>query len=323
MNPSQLVGTTLEGKYAIRSVIGEGGFSVVYRGVHLLWGVSVAIKAFEVAESFDVDRKARLVDAFVQEGAILCELSERSSAICQARDLGTITLPSGEWVPYLVLEWLDGDPMDVEMACEWEVGMPPRSLRETVDLLAPIAAALGLAHERGICHLDVKPANLFAVKTEKGEIEALKLLDFGVAKVFRASRKSYQRFEGLRSVTPEYGAPEQFDSSIGPTGPWTDVFALALIAVELLTNRPALEGATHEELRASTMNPRVRPTPGARGAALSGEVEDIFARALAVDPRERYPSANELWAALRSAVALDWAREASRHRFDFPLPAHL
>jgi formylglycine-generating enzyme required for sulfatase activity len=105
----------------------------------------------------------------------------------------------------------------------------------------------------------------------------------------------------IHSFTPSYGAPEQFDSSRGATGPWTDVFALALVAVELMSGRPPLDGTDVPELAAQSMNPDQRPTPMSRGVLVPDRVDDVFRRALAVDPAERHASASELWDALEAA----------------------
>ena len=111
-DPFGLVGKTIAGHYAVEAVVGEGGFSVVYRARHTLWERPVAIKAFRGFEAADAEGRERLLRSFVQEGAILAELSERTTAIVQARDTATLVTPTGDWVPYLVLEWLDGDTLE-------------------------------------------------------------------------------------------------------------------------------------------------------------------------------------------------------------------
>jgi len=111
-DPLGLVGQRIDEKYQIESVVGEGGFAVVYRAQHLIFKRPVAIKAFRAMSDFGVEQRERLLNDFIQEGALLADLSERSAAIIQARDVGTLTTPSGDWVPYMVLEWLDGAPLD-------------------------------------------------------------------------------------------------------------------------------------------------------------------------------------------------------------------
>jgi formylglycine-generating enzyme required for sulfatase activity len=294
----RLVGTTIANKYAVLSVVEEGGFSVVYRAKHLVWNRPVAIKAFKAAQQMNDHGRDELVRSFIREGAILAELSERSTAIVQSRDVGTLTLDSGEWVPYLVLEWLEGDCLDVCLHREQSRKTPPRTLERAVSLLAPVAGALSLAHAKGITHRDIKPGNLF-VLAEGG----MKLLDFGIAKEHtEGTRETAVRKNETRSFTPQYAAPEQFSVGYGPTGPWTDVFALALVLVEMVTGREPLDGPTHEKMAASATDRRVRPTPRMRGIATSDAVEAVFARALAVEPMQRFRSAGDFWWALEHAM---------------------
>ena len=84
----------------------------------------------------------------------MAALSTRSAAIVQARDVGTFTTPDGQWLPYMVLEWLDGQPLDVVLEEESRRDLLPRSLHEALALLDPAAAALAIAHSyrRGACH---------------------------------------------------------------------------------------------------------------------------------------------------------------------------
>src|SRR4051812_6603436 len=106
-DPLGLVGTTIAEKYAIERVVGQGGFATVYRAMHLLWKRPVAVKVFTALGEVAASQRQKLLDDFIQEGALLADLSERTTAICQSRDVGTFTTARGE-TPYMVLEWLDG-----------------------------------------------------------------------------------------------------------------------------------------------------------------------------------------------------------------------
>src|SRR5690606_13171532 len=95
------------------------------------------------------------------------------------------------------------------------------------------------------------------------------------------------------------GAPEQFSRSYGATGPWTDVYAMALILVELLRgDHKALEGETFFELGVASCDPDKRPTPRHHGIDVSDEVEAVFGRALALQPRDRFATMGAFWSAL-------------------------
>jgi len=304
-DPLGLVGTRIDDKYEVESVVGEGGFAIVYRAKHLIFKRYVAIKAFRALTDYSEAERDTLVQAFIQEGALLADLSERSAAIVQARDFGTLTTAKGEWIPYMVLEWLEGASLDAVIERDVAEGVPPRTLEETVKLLEPVAEALALAHKRGVAHRDVKPDNIFVLGDPRGDA-TVKLLDFGIAKVVQDAQKaagSFTKTSGnVTSFTPAYGAPEQFDRSHGATGPWTDVFALALVATQLLTHQAPLQGDTFVQLGFASGNPGKRPTPRSLGASVTDEVEAVFAKALSVHIEERYAGAGEFWNALREAL---------------------
>jgi serine/threonine protein kinase len=104
--------------------------------------------------------------------------------------------------------------------------------------------------------------------------------------------------------TPSYGAPEQFSKTYGITGPWTDVFALALILVELVTGKEPLGNGTAEQMTRIATDPDRRPTPRAMGAKISDAVERVFSRALSVLPAERWQTVGTFWHALHEAMAV-------------------
>ncbi len=305
-DPLALVGTTIAGKYLIETVVGEGGFAIVYRAQHQLWKRPVAVKVFKALGNVPEGERAKLLDEFVREGALLAELSERSSAIVQARDIGSITTAKGEELPYMVLEWLEGSSLEAVLEAEKARGMPPRTLEEGLRLLEPVAEALALAHARGIAHRDVKPATVFVLGDPRAASPAVKLLDFGIAKVVQDAQKmagAFKQTSGqITSFTPAYGAPEQFSRAHGATGPWTDVFALALVLCEVVSGREALPGGDLMQLAFASADRAQRPTLRARGVPVSDAVEAVVARAVAVDPQARQKDAGELWRELRAAA---------------------
>src|SRR5437016_6303252 len=177
-DPFDLVGTTLGGKYRVEVLVEQTDQSVVYRALHKVWQRPVAIKAFK-ASTADDNARRRLLESFVREGALLAELSERSAAICQARDVASVTTSRGDWVPYMVLEWLEGEPLELILLRERVRGASVRNPAQAVRLLDSVAGALALAHGRGIVHRDVKPGNIFVLADSRSETCSCKLLDFG------------------------------------------------------------------------------------------------------------------------------------------------
>jgi formylglycine-generating enzyme required for sulfatase activity/serine/threonine protein kinase len=305
-DPLGLIGQIVAEKYRVERLVGEGGFAVVYRAQHMIWNKPVAIKFFNGLSSAPVDQREQFQRAFIQEGALLTELSSQTAAIVQARDVGTYTTPDGAWMPFMVLEWLEGAALDEVLDRERLEGRAPWTLSEVIRLLGQAAAALDVAHGKGIAHRDVKPANLFVLGEPRSPRATLKVLDFGVAKMVsdNTQLKAAMAKTGMSvtSFTPQYGAPEQFTRSHGATGPWTDVYALALVAAEMLSGRAALEGDDLIQLGFATGNPERRPTPRTLGVMLPDAIEAVFARALEVSPERRYARAAEFWADLEAAT---------------------
>ncbi len=306
-DPFGWAGATIDGKYRVDAVVGEGGFGVVYRGQHLGFDEPVAIKVLKVPASMKGAERARFLETFLVEGKVLHRLSRGTAGIVQALDVGAATSPDGTWTPYLILEWLKGDTLERDLA-----GRRPRSLGEAITLLEPAARALAAAHAQGIAHRDVKPANLFLA--EIAGRTTLKVLDFGIAKVLTDVADITQAMAetggSVRSFTPQYGAPEQFHRQFGATGPWTDVFALALILVELVAGKRALDGADTTQLYIVSTDPTRRPTLRGAGVAVDDAVEAVLAVALTVDPRARYRDAGAFWDALVAAAGTGPSTEA-------------
>jgi formylglycine-generating enzyme required for sulfatase activity/tRNA A-37 threonylcarbamoyl transferase component Bud32 len=306
-DPLGITGTLVAEKYRIEGLIGEGGFSLVYKAEHTIWNQPVAIKCFKILSSAPPEYRAQLLDSFIQEGKLMTSLSSRSAAIVQARDVGTFTTGDGQWVPYMVLEWLEGKPLDLVLHEEKFLSMPARSLQEVMALLEPVAIALELVHRKNVAHRDIKPANIFIIGDPRGMGAFAKVLDFGIAKVMAESAALatalQQTGHEITAFTPNYGAPEQFSRSHGATGPWTDVYAMALILIEMLRGGVAvLEGDDYLQLAIASRDPARRPTPRAFGLAVTDDVEAVFSKALAVSPADRYPTMGGFWTALYHAV---------------------
>jgi serine/threonine protein kinase len=158
----------------------------------------------------------------------------------------------------------------------------------------------------GICHRDIKPGNVFVLGDPRGYDSSAKLLDFGVATFFSDARRtiSGRRWRAAPyGFTPSYAAPEQFSEAYGITGPWTDVFALALLLIETVTGREPLGDGPTEQLARVATDPERRPTPRALGLALPDAVERVFERALEIYPAQRWQTAGSFWRALRDALS--------------------
>ena len=308
----EIVGTTVADKYKVERAVDEGGFSVVYKAEHTIWRQPVALKCFKVLNDLPEAHRDRLLQAFVQEGQLLAALSSRTAAIVQARDIGTFMTRKGVWVPFMVMEWLEGRPLDAVLDLESQRRLPNRTIEEVLRFLDPAAVALDVAHQRNIAHRDIKPGNFFVIGDPRGPDAFVKVLDFGIAKVMAEhaaeSASSAHTGREITSFTPNYGAPEQFSRSHGATGPWTDVFALALVVVEMLIGRPPLDGDDYLQFAVQSRDPARRPTPRTFGVAVPDAVEQVLTRALSVSPSDRHRTAGDFWRDLhRAATGGAWS----------------
>jgi formylglycine-generating enzyme required for sulfatase activity/tRNA A-37 threonylcarbamoyl transferase component Bud32 len=314
-DPLHMIGQTVAEKYRVERLIGSGGFALVYRALHTIWNKPVAIKFFSGLSSAPTEQREQLHQAFIQEGALLTELSSETAAIVQARDIGTCITPDGRWMPFMVLEWLDGQTLEQVLEHETRNRAPAWPLAEVFRLLSQAASALQIAHRKGIAHRDIKPANLFILGDPHSEQATLKVLDFGVAKLMADNTELKAALArtgtSVTSFTPQYGAPEQFSRSYGATGPWTDVFALALVAAELVSGKPPLDGQDVVQLAFASGHPSRRPTPRTLGAVVPDGVEAVFQKALAIQPHDRFQQVSEFWAAFAAALDSEFTQRSA------------
>src|SRR5215831_3873815 len=292
----QLAGTCLDGKFQVEKFVAEGGFAVVYFGQHLSLDRSVAIKVLKTPPELSERARQDFISKFRLEAKTIARLSHAN--IVQVLDFGVSAMPSGEQAPWMVLEWLTGRSLEKELAGRRGAG--GRAPEQALDLLEPIFDALAYGHEEGIAHRDVKPANIMIVPTKRGDV--LKLLDFGIVKIMDKGETAEINPAPTRGTlsahSPAYAAPEQITGL--RTGPWTDVHALGLLLTEVMTDLPPYEGKNITTLLREILSPQ-RPTP-ARHLIDAGPWEAVLAKALALEPADRFKDAGEFLVALKSAI---------------------
>lgn len=226
---------TYAGEYVIEALIGQGMFGTVYRARHPVIGAPAAVKVLDARLSQD----PQMISRFVDEARAASKAKHPS--IVEVFNFGR--LPDGR--RYLVMELLEGEPLDTLLARRGHLG-----LSETITLLTPIAEALAVAHAAGVTHRDVKPANIF-VCTEGPP----KLVDFGVAKLLDGRATRERTAKGVLVGTPSYMSPEQcLGEQITPAA---DVYALGVVAWRMLAGRLPFEG----ESSMAVMNGHISDTP--------------------------------------------------------------
>ena len=282
-------GLVISDRYRLEENIGHGGYSLVFRANELRLNREVALKLL----SKDTVDAAGL-ERFRREADLARQLQHPNTVRLLDFDL------EAEPMPFIVYELLHG--MNLAQLLKREGALPEERV---VRLTTQILKSLMESHAVGIVHRDVKPGNVF-VCTYAGEPDFVKVLDFGIAKVMTEAAENDSAFEStghsLKAFTAHYGAPEQFSRRYGATGPWTDVFALALLFVEIVTGRRALEGVDAQELFVASADPDHRPTLGAMGVEASEELDAVLARALAVEPKARFRSCADFWNGVLSAM---------------------
>lgn len=310
-----IVGAVIAGAYHVESVVAEGGFGTVYRAHHGGFRAPVALKCLRLPPGLLPEARQHFLESFRAEAELLFRLSASIPTVVRPLHVDAFTLPEPDsrFVPYLVLEWLEGQTLDAMIRRRRAENQAPFALKKMVRLLTPVARALERAHHfRGpegpvsIVHRDLKPENIF-VANVAGE-EVVKILDFGIAKakgmVDQVAGRASQAPSGIATFTPAYGSPEQWaPKRYGQTGPWTDVWGLALTLTEALVGHPVIEGEP-AAIMGTVLDDQRRPTPGSEGVIVSDEVERVFEKALALDPRRRYPDAGVFWNELLAAARI-------------------
>jgi serine/threonine protein kinase len=273
----------LHGTYQLVRQLGYGGMGVVYEAVHTRLPGRFAVKALLRSLLAYPEALAR----FAREAAIMSEL--RHPHVVQIVDFNV----TEEHQPYFVMEFLEGQDLDTELA---QRGALP--LHETVTIVGAIASALGLAHRRGIVHRDLKPSNVFLCEVEGSQEPFVKVLDFGVSAVRAAGRIT----NGTAMVgTPHYMAPEQATGRVGDVDGRTDQFSLAAMAYEMLTGHDAFAGDDQVSLLYQIVHQDPQPLSRYLPWRSDG-VQEVLSRALAKEPRHRYPTITEFSAAFAEAA---------------------
>jgi serine/threonine-protein kinase len=306
-----IVGSLQAAVFRVERVVAEGGFGVVYRAHHEGFRAAVALKCLKIPGSFNSEQRRAFLEKFQEEGELLFRLSALIPSVVRPLHVGTLENATHPFVPFIALEWLDGDSLDKLIERRRAAGKAPLDLARVARMMGPVARGLECAHKFpgpdgarfSILHRDLKPENLLLSKVH-GQ-EALKILDFGIGKVRSAATQMVGRMSAehtdLAAFTPAYGAPEQWlPKRYGQTGPWTDVWGFALCLVEALTNQAPFEGDASAVMGAC-IDERTRPTPLSFGVKLPDRAEAAFRKALAVDPRQRFHDIGELWDEIEAA----------------------
>jgi serine/threonine-protein kinase len=278
------------GKYEVSEQIGVGGFGAVYRGRDPFIKRTVAIKTCQVNDD-------EIKHRFFREAELAGNLHHRN--ITTIYDFG---VENG--IPYIVQEFLTGEDLDKKIK-----RADPMPIVRKVEILTAIAEGLGYAHSASIIHRDVKPANVRIL--EDGTV---KVMDFGIAKSLQTESNLTQT--GITLGTSAYLAPEQIrDEAIDRR---TDVFAMGVLAYELLAYRKPFRGEHLSTILYKILNENPEPLDRLVPDAPANLVA-VVNRALAKNPSERYATMEDFRRDLQ-AVHRELAGSSARYPVTQVLP---
>jgi eukaryotic-like serine/threonine-protein kinase len=301
-NLTEIVGSTLSGRYLVTRKIGQGGMGAVYEATHTLIGKRVAVKV--LLEKY-AQREA-IVKRLKQEAQLASSIGNEH--IIDITDFGN----TEDGRTFVVMEFLEGESMAECLGRE-----PKMAEQRILRIASQCASALAAAHAKGVVHRDIKPENIFLLKRK--EQDYIKVVDFGISKSLRASDTDEEAVRltqtGMVLGTPLYMSPEQArgDEDLDHR---VDIYALGIIMYEAASGRVPFSGNNYLSVISQVLNEEPKSLREIR-PELSDEFEAIVLRAIAKDRKDRYADANEMLADI-TAVLDDPTHSTERAKITGP-----
>jgi serine/threonine-protein kinase len=276
---SEILNSTLAGRYLVTKKIGQGGMGAVYEATHTLIGKRVAVKV--------------LLEKYAQREAIVARLKKEAQLassignehIIDITDIGN----TDDGSTFVVMEYLDGESLAECLSREHTLP-EQRMLR----IASQASSALAAAHAKGIVHRDIKPENLFLLKRKDADF--VKVVDFGISKSLRATdeNEEIQRLTqtGMVLGTPLYMSPEQArgDEDLDHR---VDIYALGVIMYEAMAGHVPFAGTNYLSVISQVLNEQPKPLRQIH-PEISEEFEAIVLKAMAKDRTDRYEDADAM-----------------------------
>ena len=264
----------LGGRYQVGELLGYGGMAEVHRGRDLRLGRDVAIKMLRT----DLARDKTFQERFRREAQNAAALNH--PAIVAVYDTGEERAPTGEALPFIVMEFVNGRTLKEVLAAEGRL-MPRRALEITAD----ICAALEFSHRHGIIHRDIKPGNVML--NQNGQV---KVMDFGIARALASGATTMTQTSAVIG-TAQYLSPEQARGEAVDAR--SDVYAAGCVLYELLCGNPPFVGDSPVSVAYQHVREDPKP-PSYVNHEVPPDVDAVVIKALAKNPLNRYQSAGEM-----------------------------
>ncbi len=275
-----LIGTTI-GSFSVTRRLGLGGMGTVYLGEQAAIGSKVAIKVLHE----HLATNPSLVQRFYAEARATNLIGHEH--IVSIIDLSV--LPRNRY--YFVMEYLEGRALNE---------LPrPMAAALVVHIMAQACDALQAAHANGVVHRDLKPENMILIRRGRND-QFLKILDFGIAKLFATELAGQKTMAGMIMGTPEFMAPEQTTGE--PVDGRTDLYALGVIAYELVTGKLPFTGTNLADLLVAQRIQAAVP-PHVLNPQVPTRLSDAIMRAMAKAPDARWQTADEFREALETSLS--------------------
>ncbi len=283
-NPEDRIGSVLKGKWVLDKLIGSGGMACVYAATHRN-GKEVAIKLLHPALSYDPAMRER----FLREGYAANRVKHPGAVSVDDDDV------TEDGAAFLVMELLDGETLDAR----WEREGGRLATHDVLLAMDQLLDVIATAHDNGIVHRDLKPENIFL--TRQG---AVKVLDFGIARLREAAGSTSATKTGTVMGTPAFMAPEQARGRWDEVDRQTDVWAVGATMFTLLTGEYVHEAGTVNEALALAITAPARSV-GSLDATLPAGVIQMIDRALAYEKSDRTPNARVMQDEVRQLLAAE------------------
>ncbi len=262
-------------RFEVLDILGKGAQGIVYRARDPELDREVAIKSVLLRPDL---REQGMVDNLLHEARTVSQLQH--AHIVSIYDVGRDGLQ-----PYLVLEYIDGQTLQQAL-------QKPLPLADATRIMRAVLAGVAAAHERGIIHCDLKPANIML-----GHDGSAKVADFGLATLADQAVEDGDQLAG----TPQYMAPEYIETRQRQTV--SDVFSLGLIFYQLLTGKLAVDGEDVYQLLYAIAHQPIDP-PSSHNPQVDERMDALIMKALEKDPANRFQNAGEMLAVLEQDLAL-------------------